>query len=263
MVDARLLDAVGLLVRRHAQRDHIPLIGIAGSQGSGKSTLAKAAAARLQAAQFSLDDVYLTKAERAQKGRAVHPLFETRGVPGTHDLDLLEATIAALRAAGEGDHTPLPSFDKLADDRRPQADWPRFVGRPRAIILEGWCLGATAQVDAALSAAINALEAEEDADGVWRKAVNAALEGPYARVFSGLDALLFLAAPGFETVLDWRCEQEAGLLGGAELPPGRRAALGVFVQGFERLTRHMLAGGVRADVVVRLDEQRQVLKVAF
>src|SRR5690606_33559805 len=81
MIDARLLDAVGSLVARHARPGRIPLIGVAGAQGSGKTTLARAAARRLGAAHLSLDDVYLTQAERAQMGRSVHPLFAVRGPP--------------------------------------------------------------------------------------------------------------------------------------------------------------------------------------
>jgi len=41
--------------------------------------------------------------------------------------------------------------------------------------------------------------------------------------FDRFDAILFLAAPGFEAVLDWRCEQEAALMGVTVL---RRAAGG-------------------------------------
>lgn len=260
MIDARLLDAVGALVTTPARPDPIPLIGIAGAQGSGKTTLARAAAERWGATHLSLDDVYLTKAEREAKGRAVHPLFAVRGPPGTHDLSLLDATVAALRAAGPGDHTSLPAFDKLADDRRPEGDGPVFTGRPTAVLVDGWCLGATPQAEADLVAPINAVERERDGQGVWRRAVNAALAGPYAEAFARFDAILFLKAPSFETVLDWRCEQEAGLLGlsPADLPPQRRAELAVFIQAFERITRHMLAGGVRADVTFALDRDRTV-----
>ncbi|MGH7018489.1 MAG: kinase, partial [Brevundimonas sp.] len=180
MIDARLLDAVGALVAAHATPDHAPLIGIAGAQGSGKTTLARLAAERLGAAHLSLDDVYLIKSERETKGRAVHPLFAVRGPPGTHDLALLERTVEALRAAGPDDCTPLPAFDKLADDRRPQAEWPLFAGRPSAVLIDGWCLGATAQADTELAAPINALERERDGQGAWRRAVNAELAGPYA-----------------------------------------------------------------------------------
>lgn len=259
MIDARLLDAVGSLVAAHARLDHVPLIGIAGSQGSGKTTLARAAAERWGAAHLSLDDVYLTKAEREAKGRAVHPLFAVRGPPGTHDLVLLETTVAALRAAGPDSRTPMPSFDKLADDRRPEAQWPVFTGRPSAVLIDGWCLGATAQAEAELVAPINALEREQDGQGVWRRAVNAELAAPYAALFARFDAVLFLKGPSFDAVLDWRCEQEAELLGlhPGDLRPERRAALAVFIQAFERITRHMLAGGVRTDVAIALDKDRR------
>ncbi|MET4684256.1 kinase [Brevundimonas faecalis] len=261
MIDARLLDAVGALVEARARPDHVPLIGIAGAQGSGKTTLAQLAAERFGAACLSLDDVYLTKAERERKGRAVHPLFAVRGPPGTHDLELLEATVGALRAAGADSRTPLPAFDKLADDRRPEADWPMFAGRPTAVLVDGWCLGATAQADLELVEPVNALERERDGPGVWRRAVNAELAGLYAEAFARFDAMLFLKAPSFDAVLDWRCEQEAGLMGLApgDLPPERRAEMTVFIQYFERITRHMLAGGVRADVTVPLGEDRRLI----
>ena len=259
MIDARLLDAVGALINAHARPGHVPLIGIAGAQGSGKTTLARAAAERSGAAHLSLDDVYLTKAEREAKGRAAHPLYAVRGPPGTHDLGLLEATVEALRAAGADSRTVLPAFDKLADDRRPEAQWPVFAGRPSAVLVDGWCLGATAQAEADLTAPINALERERDGQGVWRCAVNAELGGSYADLFARLDAILFLKAPSFTAVLDWRCEQEAGLMGlaPADLPAQRRAELVVFIQAFERITRHTLAGGVRAYVTVQLDRYRR------
>lgn len=260
MIDARLLDAVGSLAAAHARPGHIPVIGIAGAQGCGKTTLARAAAPRLGAAHLSLDDVYRTRTERQAMARDVHPLFAVRGPPGTHDLALLEHVIAALRAAEADSRTPLPAFDKLADDRAPRTDWPVFAGRPSAVLVDGWCLGATPQAEADLAAPINALEAEQDGEGRWRRAANAVLAGPYAEVFARFDAMLFLKAPSFDAVLDWRCEQEAGLVGlpPAELPPARRAELAVFIQHFERITRHMLAGGVRADLVFQLDADRRL-----
>ena len=173
---------------------------------------------------------------------------------------LVHQFAAALRAAGADSRTPLPAFDKLADDRAPKTDWPVFAGRPSAVLVDGWCLGATPQAEADLAAPINALEAERDGQGIWRHAANTALAGPYAEVFARFDAVLFLKAPSFDAVLDWRCEQEAGLMGlpPADLPPARRAELAVFIQHFERITRHMLAGGVRADLVFQLDADRRL-----
>ena len=260
MIDPRLIGAVDGLIRRHARPGHVPLIAISGAQGSGKSTLAAEAAQRLSCATLSLDDVYLTKAERADLAARVHPLFAVRGPPGTHDLALLDETLNRLRSAAPGDRTALPAFDKLADDRRPEADWSIFEGRPRAVLLEGWCLGATPPDDADLWESINDLERTEDPDAVWRRAINHSLATAYARLLATFDGLLFLKAPTFDRVLDWRVEQEAGLLGLSppDVPAARRAELARFIQAFERLTRHMLEGGVTGDMVAELDETRAV-----
>ncbi len=263
VISSALLDLVCDLAAARAGPDRPPLIGVAGAQGSGKTTLARAAADWLGGAAFSLDDVYLTKAERTALAAQAHPLFAVRGPPGTHDLDLADRTVAALRAATDDSTTRLPAFDKLADERQPEAAWPIFRGRPGAILIDGWCLGASGQDPAALATPINALEREEDPNAVWRSYADQALTGRYAALFAGFDAIIFLAAPSFDTVLDWRCEQEAGLLGiaTADLPAARRAELARFIQHFERITRHMLAGGVAATVTVRLDARRGVLAI--
>lgn len=234
---------------------------MAGCQASGKTTLSRAAVERFGAAHFSIDDVYLTKAERQALAAEVHPLFAVRGPPGTHDLDLARRTVEALRGAGPSDRTPIPAFDKLADDRLPEADWPVFEGKASAVIIDGWCVGATPLSTEELARPVNALEAEEDPDSVWRGAWNAHLQGGYAVYFAGFDAILFLAAPSFAVVLDWRCEQEAGLLGvaPADLPPERRARLERFIAHYQSLTEHMLRSGVRAEVTAGLDRERRVL----
>ena len=260
MVDPRLIQAVDDLIRRHERPGHVPLIAIAGAQGSGKSTLGAEAARLLSCATLSLDDVYLTKVQRADLAARLHPLFAVRGPPGTHDLALLQLILTRLRAAAPGDSTSIPTFDKLADDRRPETEWPIFEGRPRAVLLEGWCLGATPRNDPDLSDPINDLERGHDPDGLWRRAVNRSLATDYADLFATFDALLFLKAPDFDHVLDWRAQQEASLTA-APVSETRRTELARFVQHFERITRHMLAGGVAADVVVELDEGRGVQRI--
>lgn len=264
MIDPRLIEAVETLIARHSRAGHVPLIAIAGSQGSGKTTLARAVAARTGAAHLSLDDVYLTQPERGRLAETVHPLFATRGPPGTHDLTLLSRALDTLSTAGPDDRTPLAAFDKLADDRLPPEAWPVFVGRPTAIVLEGWCLGASPQDEAALAVPVNVLERDRDPDGRWRRAVNDALAGSYGTLFTRFDALLFLRVPSFEAVLDWRCEQQAGLMGldAADLPAAERQRLARFIGYFERITQSMIDGGVVADVVVQLDSDRRVTGIS-
>lgn len=252
-----LIDRVGRLIAE-GPGDRPPLIAVVGAQGSGKTTLARAAAERFGAVQISIDDVYLTRAERETLAREVHPLFVTRGPPGTHDLALLQRLIDRLSAAGPDDETRLPDFDKRGDDRRPVADWRAYRGRPSAILIDAWCLGALPEEAAALTRPLNALEADDDPDGGWRRAVNGLLSSAYADFIAGFDAVLFLRAPSFDVVLDWRCQQEADLLGvvPAALPAAERERLTGFIQYFERITRHMLAGGVKADLIVQLDRNR-------
>jgi D-glycerate 3-kinase len=239
------------------------LIGVAGPQGAGKSTLLADFIVRAGdgVAGFSLDDFYLSGAARSALARDVHPLFATRGVPGTHDVVALNATLDALTRAGDGDAGAIRAFDKLADEPLPAAQWPVFRGRPRLIVVEGWCLGATPQNAEALAAPINALEAGEDAQGVWRSAVNAQLAGAYAALFARFDAILLLAAPSFDIVLDWRCQQQESLIGRA-LTGAERAAMARFVAHFERISRSMLAGGVRAEITLQLDAARRVMAVS-
>lgn len=256
-----LVDLVGRLIVGAQRNEFVarpPLIAIVGAQGSGKTTLARAAAEEFGGVQISIDDVYLTKARREAMAEEVHPLFVTRGPPGTHDLRMLSRLIKSLTTARADEKTLLPDFDKREDDRRPIRDWRVFEGRPKAILIDAWCLGALPQDEAGLAKPVNALERDHDPDGAWRRAVNGYLAGPYADFIAGFDAVLFLKAPGFDVVLDWRCQQEADLLGvsPARLPAAERARLARFIQYFERITRRMLDGGVTADVVVQLDRNR-------
>ena len=248
-----------------AQKQDGPLIiGVNGAQGSGKSTLCDFLRLILeqchgqQVSVLSIDDLYLTRAERQALARAVHPLLITRGVPGTHDVELGLATLQRLRSATGTDLTPLPAFDKAADDRRPQIEWPMFRGRPDIILFEGWCVGSTPQPDADLIEPVNALERDEDADGRWRHFVNHQLATDYRRLFAELDRLIFLRVPDMERVLEWRTLQEQKLA--ATATAGRHvmdaAALRRFVMHYERLTRHNLAElPAQADVTLSLNER--------
>lgn len=258
--DPGLVDLIGRLIATGSRAGvGPPVIAVVGAQGSGKTTLARAAAERFGGVQISIDDVYLTRARREAMAEDVHPLFLTRGPPGTHDLRMLGRLIKALGTARPDDKTLIPDFDKRADDRRPIRDWRIFEGRPRAILIDGWCLGALPEDEADLAEPINALERERDPDGTWRRAVNGFVAGAYADFAARFDAIVFLQAPGFDVVLDWRSQQEADLLKipRSRLPVEERRRLAVFIQYFERITRRMLDGRVVAHTVVPLDRDRR------
>ena len=241
--------------QRVLHADRPVLIGVSGAQGSGKTTVCKLLemANRPRFAPFSLDDVYWSKAERVDLGRLIHPLFATRGPPGTHDLDLAIATIEALQRSTPESETRLPRFDKLRDEPALETEWPIYRGQPEAILIDGWCLGATPPES---GKPLNAVEAI-DSDGRWRAAQAVFLAEEYARFFALFDAMIYLKPPSWEIVRRWRGEQEEQLLGRA-MNAEERAKLDRFLMHYERLTRSMMAGGHGAAGVVELDEQRRV-----
>lgn len=240
------------------------LVGISGAQGTGKSTLAEFLAltlgeAGLATAVLSIDDFYLTAAERRDLAGRVHALLQTRGVPGTHDLALLMRTLGALRALGGNESLRLPTFDKATDDRTDPVRWQVQTGAPDVIILEGWCIGCRPEPADALAIPLNALERDHDPDGRWRHYVNEQLAGPYSPLFAALDRLIFLKVPNFDTVFRWRAEQEQKL--SERAPPDAAGVMSPaevrrFIQHFERITRANLAllSGT-ADAVLELDDQ--------
>ena len=71
-------------------------LGFSGGQGSGKTTVVKILKIILK--KFfkrkiytsSIDDFYKSLKDRNKMSKNIHPLFRTRGVPGTHDINLIK-----------------------------------------------------------------------------------------------------------------------------------------------------------------------------
>ncbi|MCB9662856.1 MAG: kinase [Alphaproteobacteria bacterium] len=235
------------------------ILGLQGAQGTGKSTLARAlepvfAAEGCRVVTLGLDDLYLPRASRLQRAAEVHPLLRTRGVPGTHDVDLAHRLLDELLWADRpGDRVELPVFDKGTDDRAPT---PRVVEGPvDAVLLEGWCVGLPPLPSPRLLEPGNALERTLDTDGRWRRHVQAQLMGPYAGLWDRLDALAVLLPPSWDTVRRWRRDQELPLRERGAPEALDDAALDRFLAHYERWTRWGLEVlPERADVVVGLDE---------
>jgi len=87
---------ISFWIENKYQKKGKPLfLGFSGGQGSGKTTVAKILKIILK--KFfkrrmhvsSIDDFYKTLKERSRMSRAIHPLLKTRGVPGTHDINLV------------------------------------------------------------------------------------------------------------------------------------------------------------------------------
>jgi D-glycerate 3-kinase len=226
------------------------LVALNGCQGSGKTTVADflcaslAAEHSLHTVSLSLDDFYLTRAERETLAISVHPLLQTRGVPGTHDITLLRQTLAQLLDPEPGATVAIPRFDKAVDDRRPACDRDSITTPVDLVLLEGWCLGALPQAPEVLALPVNVLERDEDAAGRWRGYSNDILRREFLPLYTLVDTWIMLCAPTFDCVFAWRREQERKLA--ATLAPEQAAtlmddaALRRFIQHYERFTRQCL-----------------------
>ena len=70
-------------------------LGFSGGQGSGKTTVVEILKIilkkyfKLNVFRISIDDFYKTRKERFFLSKKIHPLFMTRGVPGTHDTNII------------------------------------------------------------------------------------------------------------------------------------------------------------------------------
>lgn len=245
------------------------VIGINGCQGSGKSTLADylctVIAERLDVTtvSLSLDDFYLTKAERKHLGSTIHPLLETRGVPGTHDVQLAMDSVNGLL---KGEKTVITRFDKSIDDRAPTETLKTVEGKVGLIVLEGWCLGARPESSDSLIQPINSLEENDDRDGIWRNYVNQAILNGYQPLFRLVDELIMLQAPSFDTVFNWRLEQEQKMIKRLQ-KEGIDTGVGImteqqivrFISYFQRVTENILKEMPnRADHLFKLGISREI-----
>ncbi|WP_198507405.1 hypothetical protein [Mariprofundus ferrinatatus] len=239
------------------------VIGINGAQGSGKSTIAGILSIILResgyrVAVLSIDDLYLTHLERQKLSESVHPLFKTRGVPGTHDVDLGIETINRLKSwKGE---VAIPRFDKGIDDRLPVDQWTYCRAPVDFILFEGWCVSTPPQTQDELVEPMNSLEAQEDKDGVWRRAVNDLLSKQYQKLFDMIDHLIFLQPPGFDCVVKWRSAQERRTFIDRQNDGMNTQQLIRFIQHYERLTRHSMEHLPElADVLLEIDHAQRVV----
>ena len=247
------------------QQERPYLICFTGGQGSGKTTLSNFLQLFLRRAcgrsciGFSIDDIYKIKEDRKRLAKNVHPLCRVRGVPGTHDIQMGLETLDSLFAAGPSTLTPVPAFSKPLDERKPKSTWQVFEGKPDYIFFDAWFGGAKPVSEKDWKPPINALELEEDPDGIWSKWSNKELAGDYQRLFDRFDLLVVIKVPNMDHIYQSRWLQEQTLaktLTDPELQKKimTREEVDRFVMHYERLTHYIQEEAPAfADIVIERD----------
>ena len=188
---------------------------------------------------LSIDDFYLTKKERIILSEKIHPLLITRGVPGTHDVNLLIKTIKKIQSKSNYKVT-IPLFNKLLDDRLQKNK--KTIKKPDIILLEGWCINASPIPLKILNNSINILEKRFDNKNSWREYYNCNLKKLYKDLFDLLDYSIYLKIPNYNKVFEWRKLQEKKNIKkqnvkNFEIEDDK---LKIFIMHYEKLTKWML-----------------------
>lgn len=203
------------------------------------------------------------KKSRKKLAEEINPLLATRGVPGTHDTQLLTEVLTKLK---QGQITNLPRFNKATDDPQPAESWPVVNTPVDVVLLEGWCWGVSEQTKEQLENPVNALEQDDDQDKSWRSYVNDKLRNEYTPLYSMFNFWLMLQAPSFDCVSTWRKEQEHKLRVASASSTNNAVMTDLqierFIQHYQRLTEHGLTQlPTQADLVFQLDENRTISSV--
>ena len=247
-------------LERHCRPGERRLVGLSGLPGCGKSTLARwlssaSADLDLPVAVVSIDDFYWP-GEQLEQAMAGNPWGVPRALPGSHDLELLNASLDRWRRSGE---LIMPQFEKsLRGGRGDRSGWHQQTAA--VVLLEGWFLGACpGHATTEHFEAISALPLSE-AERQGQAQALSQLER-YQPIWDCLDELWHLKAPSPSASRRWKEEQEQAMeqRTGIRLPAEE-------LEGFVRMIETAIPETVLQNprnvaVVVHLTETRRVREV--
>ena len=256
---------------KYKEKEDTLFLGFSGGQGSGKTTVTEILKIILK--KFfkrkihvsSIDDFYKTLKDRNKMSNSIHPLFKTRGVPDTHDINLVKKFFEFIKKK-KFKKFKLPKFDKSTDDRLKKKLWFNIKERPEIVILEGWCVGAKPQSNFFLKKPINILEKYEDKDLTWRKHVNKKLKKEYKKLFAMIDCFIFMKIPNFNMVFKWRLLQESKL---EKKSHSKKKIMSYnkvrrFIMFYERITLQMFKDLPKiANIILHLDTKHHIKKIQY
>ena len=260
-------------ISKKADKKRPYFVGLAGGQGTGKTTISSLIRIilskyfKLKVFRISIDDFYKTRKERISLSKRVHPMLLTRGVPGTHDINMMLSFFKKAKSK-KFKRLKLPTFNKAIDDRSNKKKWFDLKEKPDVIIFEGWCVGAKSEKLNSLKKTINSMERVKDQKLIWRKFVNKQLKSKYKNLYSQLDCLIFLKAKKFSLLQKWRLKQERKL----KMQSKNKLKLKImskedvlsFMQTYQRITQNMFKNASKyASIVLNLNTNHQIKSAVY
>ena len=248
-------------------------VGLAGGQGTGKTTTSSLIKIilskyfKLNVFRISIDDFYKTRKERISLSKRVHPMLLTRGVPGTHDINMMLNFFKKSKSK-KFKRLKLPTFNKAIDDRFSKKHWYDLKKKPDVIIFEGWCVGAKSEKNDTLKRTINSMEKTKDQKQIWRKYVNDQLKTKYRKLYSQLNCLIYLKAKDFSLLQKWRLKQERKLWIKSKKSlktkiMSKQDVLS-FMQTYQRVTQNMFRYMPKyASIIINLNSNHQIKSAVY
>ena len=258
-------------ISKKANKKRPYFVGLAGGQGTGKTTISSLIRIiltkyfKLNVFRISIDDFYKTRKERINLSKRVHPMLLTRGVPGTHDINMMLNFFKKSKSK-KFKRLKLPIFNKAIDDRFNKKRWYDLKKRPDVIIFEGWCVGAKSEKNNTLKKTINSLEKAKDQKQIWRKYVNNQLKSKYKNLYSQLNCLVYLKAKNFSLLQKWRLKQERKLWVQSKVKSKimSRGDVLNFMQTYQRITQNMFRNMPKyASVIFNLNSNHQIKSAVY
>jgi len=260
-------------ISKKADKKRPYFVGLAGGQGTGKTTISSLVQIilikffRLKVFRISIDDFYKTRKERISLSKRVHPMLLTRGVPGTHDINMMLGFFKKIKSK-KFKKFKLPTFDKAKDDRFNKKHWYDLKNKPDVIIFEGWCVGAKSEQNNTLKKTINSMEKTKDHKQTWRRYVNQQLKSKYKNLYSQLNCLIYLKASSFSLLQKWRLKQERKLWlkskKNSKLKIMNKEDVISFMQTYQRITQNMFKNTPKyASIILNLNSNHQIKSAVY
>ena len=260
-------------INKKADKKRPYFVGLAGGQGTGKTTISSLIRIiltkyfKLNVFRISIDDFYKTRKDRISLSKKVHPMLLTRGVPGTHDINMILSFFKKAKSR-KFKKLKLPKFNKAVDDRFSKKKWYDLKKRPDVIIFEGWCVGAKSENNITLKKTINSMEKAKDQKHIWRKHVNDQLKSKYKTLYSQLNCLIYLSAKNFSLLQKWRLKQERKLWIKSKIKSNlkimSRGDVINFMQTYQRITQNMFKYMPKyASIIFNLNSNHQIKSAVY
>ena len=264
---------ISFWIAKKAKKNKPCIVGLSGGQGSGKTTISSIISIilrkyfKLNVFIISIDDFYKTRKERFLLSKRIHPFLMTRGVPGTHDINMMLDFFKRVKGK-KFRSLKLPKFNKVTDDRYNKKSWYSLKKKPDIIIFEGWCVGAKAEKNNTLKKSVNSLEKLKDTELIWRRYVNEQLKTKYKQLYDQLNCLLYIKSSNFTLLKKWRIKQEKKL----RLKNKRSNKFKImsdqevinFMQTYQRVTQSMFKYAPKyASIILNLNSNHQIKSVIY